>query len=96
MHLHAGAETVSDLSPHCDLGSVLGFYGQGFDRTTCADYRSAYLSVILIEPIVDVTILAIAKMRRDMAGNMIFTPRLPNQKVDGLESGAGVTKNDVS
>ena len=31
LHLHAGAETVSDLSSrHCGLGSVLGFLWPGF------------------------------------------------------------------
>jgi hypothetical protein len=35
---------------------------------------------MLIEPIVDIAILAIAKTRRDIAGNMIFTKRLAQSK----------------
>ena len=59
------------------------FYGQGFGADTISavtGFSLAYLSVILIEPVVDVTILAIAKMRLDMAGNMIFTTRLTQSK----------------
>ena len=55
------------------------FYGQGFgvnNISAVTGFGLAYFSVILIEPIVDVAILAIAKMRRDMASNMIFTTRL--------------------
>ena len=40
----------------------------------------AYLSVILIEPIVDVVVLAIAKMRYGMASGMLFTTRLTQSK----------------
>ena len=40
----------------------------------------AYLSVILIEPIVDVALLAIAKMRRDMVSSMFFTTQLTQPK----------------
>ena len=59
------------------------FYGQGFGAdniSAVTGFGLAYLSVILIEPVVDVTILAIAKMRLDMAGNMIFTTRLTQTK----------------
>ena len=59
------------------------FYGQGFgvdNISAVTGFGLAYLSVILIEPIVDVAILAIAKMRRDIAGNMIFTKRLAQSK----------------
>ena len=55
------------------------FYGQGFGSDNISAVTSfgvAYLSVILIEPIVDLSVLAIAKMRRDIASNMIFTTRL--------------------
>ena len=55
------------------------FYGQGFGADNISAVTSfgvAYLSVILIEPIVDLSVLAIAKMRRDIASNMIFTTRL--------------------
>ena len=54
-------------------------YGQGFGAdniSAVTGFGLAYLSVILIEPIVDVAILAIAKTRRDIASNMIFTKRL--------------------
>lgn len=59
------------------------FYGQGFGAdniSAVTGFGIAYLSVILIEPIVDVAILAIAKTRRDIAGNMIFTTRLTQSK----------------
>ena len=59
------------------------FYGQGFGAdniSAVTGFGLAYLSVILIEPIVDVAILAIAKMRHDLAGNMIFTTRLTQSK----------------
>ena len=59
------------------------FYGQGFGAdniSAVTGFGIAYLSVILIEPIVDVAILAIAKTRRDIAGNMIFTTRLTQLK----------------
>ena len=55
------------------------FYGQGFGAdniSAVTGFGIAYLSVILVEPIVDVAILAIAKTRRDIASNMIFTKRL--------------------
>ena len=55
------------------------FYGQGFGAANISAVTSfglAYLSVILIEPIVDVTLLAIAKMRHDMVRSMFFTMRL--------------------
>ena len=55
------------------------FYGQGFGAdniSAVTGFGLAYLSVILIEPIVDLAVLAIAKMRRDMASNTIFTTRL--------------------
>tara|TARA_B100000989_G_C19515836_1_gene461581 strand:- start:758 stop:1438 length:681 start_codon:yes stop_codon:yes gene_type:complete len=59
------------------------FYGQGFgveNLSAVTTFGFAYLSVILIEPIVDVATLAIAKTRRDMASNMIFTTRLTQSK----------------
>ena len=54
-------------------------YGQGFSAENISAVTSfgfAYLSVILIEPAVDVAVLAIAKMRRGMASSRLFTPRL--------------------
>ena len=59
------------------------FYGQGFGADNISAITSfglAYLSVILIEPIVDVALLAIAKLRRDVASSMLFTPRLVQLK----------------
>ena len=58
-------------------------YGQGFGTENIiavTGFGLAYLSVILIEPIVDVGILAIAKMRHDMASSMLFTTRLAQSK----------------
>ena len=55
------------------------FYGQGFGAdniSAVSSFGLAYLSVILIEPIVDLAVLAIAKLRRDVASNIIFTTRL--------------------
>ena len=55
------------------------FYGQGFGADNISEvtgFGLAYLSVIVIEPIVDVVLLAIAKMRQDMASGMLFTTRL--------------------
>ena len=59
------------------------FYGQGFGAdniSAVTGFGLAYLSVILIEPIVDVALLAIAKMRRDMSSSMLFTRRLIQSK----------------
>ena len=59
------------------------FYGQGFsvdNISAITSFGLAYLSVILIEPIVDVALLAIAKLRRDMASSMLFTTRLVQLK----------------
>ena len=55
------------------------FYGQGFGADNISAVTSfgvAYLSVILIEPLVDVTVLAIGKMKHDTASSRLFTPRL--------------------
>ena len=60
------------------------FYGQGFGAdniSAVTGFGLAYLSVILIEPIVDMALLAIAKMRRDMASSMFFTTRLIQSKI---------------
>ena len=59
------------------------FYGQGFGAdniSAVTGFGLAYLSVVLIEPIVDVALLAIAKTRRDIAGSLLFTPRLIQSK----------------
>ena len=55
------------------------FYGQGFSAENISAVTSfgvAYLSVILLEPAVDVAVLAIAKMKRGVASSKLFTPRL--------------------
>ena len=54
------------------------FYGQGFgaDNKRSNWFWSCLFVSYLIEPIVDVGLLAIAKMRRDMASGMLFTTRL--------------------
>ena len=59
------------------------FYGQGFgvnNISAVTGFGLAYFSVILIEPIVDVALLAIAKLRRGMASSMLFTPQLVQLK----------------
>ena len=57
------------------------FYGQGFGSenvSSVLSFGAAYLLVILIEPIVDLGVLALAKSRQDLARNSIFTSRLSN------------------
>ena len=59
------------------------FYGQGFGVDNISEvtgFGLAYLLVILIEPIVDVVILAIAKARRNMASSVLFTTQLIRSK----------------
>ena len=58
------------------------FYGQGFGAdniNAVTSFGVAYLSVILIEPLVDVAVLAIAKIKLEMASSRLFTPRLTRQ-----------------
>ena len=77
------------LSATYQVGIVIwvafwAFYGQGFGAgniNAVTGFGLAYLSVIIIEPIVDVMVLAIAKTRRDMASTMIFTTRLTQSKI---------------
>jgi len=55
------------------------FYGQGFGAENISAVMSfgiAYLSVILIEPIVDIAVLTFAKTKKDTAGSSIFASRL--------------------
>lgn len=55
------------------------FYGQGLNANNInavTSFGVAYLSVILIEPAVDVAVLAIAKMNRGIASSILFTTRL--------------------
>ena len=55
------------------------FYGQGFGAENVSAVMSfgiAYLSVILIEPFVDIAVLTFAKTKKDAAGSSIFASRL--------------------
>lgn len=55
------------------------FYGQGFGAENISAVMSfgiAYLSVILIEPIVDIAVLALAKSKKDAASSSVFASRL--------------------
>lgn len=57
------------------------FYGQGFGVETMSavgTFGAAYLAVVLIEPVIDLGILAAAKALRSGAGSELFTPRLLN------------------
>ena len=59
--------------------AVWAVYGQGFEADNISAVTSfgvAYLSVILIEPLVGVTVLAIGKIKHDTASSRLFTPRL--------------------
>jgi hypothetical protein len=54
-------------------------YGQGFAASNIAavaSFGGAYMMVILIEPLVDLAVLAAAKTLRDFAGSALFTKRL--------------------
>lgn len=55
------------------------FYGQGFGAETLASvalFGTAYMSVIIVEPLVDLAALAIAKSFDDLKGSMAFDKRL--------------------
>lgn len=55
------------------------FYGQGFGAetmTSVASFGAAYMMVILIEPLIDLAVLAGAKTLRDTQLSRLFTPRL--------------------
>jgi len=55
------------------------FYGQGFGAESLAavsSFAAAYMLVVLIEPIADLAVLALAKTFRDGAASPVFTPRL--------------------
>ena len=57
------------------------FYGQGFgteNMTSIVSFGAAYMLVILIEPMVDLAVLAGAKAARDLTGGSLFNPRLHN------------------
>ena len=55
------------------------FYGQGFgaeNLTRIATFSGAYLTVILLEPLVDLAVLAAAKSLRKLHGSTLFEARL--------------------
>lgn len=55
------------------------FYGQGFGAANIAaitTFAGAYMMVILIEPLVDLAVLAAAKSFRGFSGSRLVTPRL--------------------
>ena len=55
------------------------FYGQGFGAANIgavASFGAAYMMVVLIEPLVDLAVLAAAKSLRDLTGGALFERRL--------------------
>ncbi len=55
------------------------FYGQGFSAANFAavtSFGAAYMMVVLIEPLVDLAVLAAAKSLRDLTGGRLFERRL--------------------
>jgi ABC-type Co2+ transport system permease subunit len=55
------------------------FYGQGFGAATVASvatFGAAYMTVILIEPLVDLAVLAAAKTMRGLKGSGLVSARL--------------------
>ncbi|MEH7828087.1 energy-coupling factor ABC transporter permease [Gemmobacter denitrificans] len=53
------------------------FYGQGFAATTSvATFGLAYMTVVLLEPIVDLAVLAVAKTLRGQTPAALVSPRL--------------------
>lgn len=55
------------------------FYGQGFGAETMSSvltFGSAYMLVVLVEPLADLAILATAKALRGLEGTGMVTPRL--------------------
>jgi ABC-type Co2+ transport system permease subunit len=60
-------------------------YGQGFGAENIAKVGSfglAYLSVILVEPLIDLAVLAAVKSLRDLKGSAIVEPRLYEAHAD--------------
>jgi len=54
-------------------------YGRGLDADNLASIGSfgvAYMSVVLLEPLVDLAVLAVAKRLHRLQGTGLFTPRL--------------------
>ena len=55
------------------------FYGQGFgaeNLASVATFAASYMAVILIEPLLDLAVLALAKSLRDVVSGALVTPRL--------------------
>ena len=53
------------------------FYGQGFGAVSqVATFGVAYMTVILVEPLVDLGVLAVAKRLNALRGSALVTPRL--------------------
>lgn len=55
------------------------FYGQGFSAesfTAVGTFGAAYLTVIILEPLVDLAILAAAKTLNQLSDSKLFEPRL--------------------
>lgn len=53
------------------------FYGQGFGAATSVlSFGAAYMLVVLIEPLVDLAVLGIAKSSRDLTTGALFNRRL--------------------
>ncbi len=57
------------------------FYGQGFGAETLASvftFGGAYMLVIIVEPLADLAVLAVAKTLKGLDGSGLVTPRLHN------------------
>ena len=57
------------------------FYGQGLGAetmTSVLSFGGAYMLVVLIEPLADLAVLAVAKTVRGNSGSGLVTPRLFN------------------
>lgn len=53
------------------------FYANGFSAASAiATFGAAYMTVVLIEPLIDLALLAAAKRMRGLAGSGFVTPRL--------------------
>jgi hypothetical protein len=54
-------------------------YGQGFgaeNLTSVGTFAAAYATIVLLEPVIDVAVLAAAKAVNQLTNNPLFTPRL--------------------
>lgn len=69
-----GAKIALSYATACAAGAV---YGAGFEALpSVASFGVAYLVVLLIEPLVDLAVLAGAKVLRGLQGSALVTPRL--------------------